>query len=397
MGDPEEYRDEDEVAEWRQRDPIARFARRCLPRAASCDEEDADGDRTRRSSSEVDAGGRLRAREPDPGERRRCAKTSTPDSRESELSLRPQALNEALREEMARDETVCVLGEDIAVWARRRSSASPRGLLDRFGAERVRDTPISEEGIVGPAVGAAVTGTRPVAELMYLDFVGLAMDQIVNQAAKLRYMFGGKARVPMVAARAGGAGRGNAAQHSQSLEAWFVHIPGLKVVVPATPGDAKGLLKSAIRDDNPVIFLEHKVLYATKGDVPEDDYVVPFGQAAMRARGRRRDLRRDPYDGPARPGGRRDSGAGGRDRVEVIDPRTLVPLDVDTIVESVETHRSSGDRPRGRTSAAGSPARSRCRSANAPSTTSTPRSSGSPAERADPLQPRARTGRHSPG
>jgi acetoin:2,6-dichlorophenolindophenol oxidoreductase subunit beta len=246
-----------------------------------------------------------------------------------------QALNEALHEEMDRDEAVWVLGEDIAA-GRGGIFGVTRGLLDRFGAERVRNTPLSEEIIVGTAVGAAVTGTRPVAELMYLDFVGLAMDQIVNQAAKLRYMFGGKARVPMVLRAQEGAGRGNAAQHSQSLEAWFVHIPGLKVVVPATPADAKGLLKSAIRDDNPTIFLEHKVLYASKGDVPEDEHVVPFGQAAVRRRGD--DVTFVGIHTMVQRGLDAAELLAQEDEiaVEVIDPRTLVPLDVDTIVESVK-------------------------------------------------------------
>jgi pyruvate/2-oxoglutarate/acetoin dehydrogenase E1 component len=246
-----------------------------------------------------------------------------------------QALNEALHEEMGRDESVWVLGEDIAA-GRGGIFGVTRGLLDRFGAERVRNTPLSEEIIVGTAVGAAVTGTRPVAELMYLDFVGLAMDQIVNQAAKLRYMFGGKARVPMVLRAQEGAGRGNAAQHSQSLEAWFVHIPGLKVVVPATPADAKGLLKSAIRDDNPTIFLEHKVLYASKGDVPEDDYVVPFGQAAVRRGGD--DVTFVGIHTMVQRGLEAAEVLAREDEIEleVIDPRTLVPLDIDTIVESVK-------------------------------------------------------------
>src|ERR1044072_6832659 len=195
-----------------------------------------------------------------------------------------QALNEALHEEMGRDDSVGVLGEDIAA-GRGGIFGVPRGLLDRFGAERVRNTPLSEEIIVGTAVGAAVTGTRPVAELMYLDFVGLGMDQMVNQAAKLRYMFGGKARVPMVLRAQEGAGRGNAAQHSQSLEAWFVHIPGLKVVTPSTPADAKGLLKTAIRDDNPLVFPEHKVLYFSKGLAPADEHLVPFGVADIKRPG----------------------------------------------------------------------------------------------------------------
>jgi pyruvate/2-oxoglutarate/acetoin dehydrogenase E1 component len=246
-----------------------------------------------------------------------------------------QALNEALHEEMARDESVWVLGEDIAA-GRGGIFGVTRDLLDRFGPERVRNTPLSEEIIVGTAVGAAVTGSRPVAELMYLDFVGLAMDQIVNQAAKLRYMFGGKARVPMVLRAQEGAGRGNAAQHSQSLEAWFVHVPGLKVVVPATPADAKGLLKTAIRDDNPTIFLEHKVLYFSKGDVPEEDYSIPFGQAAIRRAGH--DATFVGVHTMVQRGLEAAEILAHEDEIslEVIDPRTLVPLDIETIVDSVK-------------------------------------------------------------
>src|SRR5437879_10124937 len=197
-----------------------------------------------------------------------------------------EALNEALREEMRRDPAVFVMGEDVAVWGGGGVFSVTRGLVEEFGAERVRDTPISEEAIAAVAVGAAATGSRPVAEIMYVDFIGLAMEPIVNQAAKLRYMFGGKAKVPMVLRAQEGAGRGNAAQHSQSLEAWFCHIPGLKVVTPSTPADAKGLLKSAIRDDNPVIFLEHKVLYFSKGPVPsEPEFLVPLGVADINRAG----------------------------------------------------------------------------------------------------------------
>src|ERR671927_246455 len=196
-----------------------------------------------------------------------------------------EALNEALREEMRRDSSVLVMGEDVAVWGGGGIFGVTKGLVEEFGTERVRDTPISEEAIAAVAVGAAATGSRPVAEIMYVDFIGLAMEPIVNQAAKLRYMFGGKARVPIVIRAQEGAGRGNAAQHSQSLEAWFCHIPGLKVVTPSTPADAKGLLKSAIRDDNPVIFLEHKVLYFSKGPVPEEEYTVPLGVADVKREG----------------------------------------------------------------------------------------------------------------
>ena len=244
-----------------------------------------------------------------------------------------QALRDALREEMQRDPDVFLIGEDIGVHGG--AFGVSRGLLDEFGPQRVVTTPISEAAIVGAAVGAAVVGCRPVAEIMYMDFITIAMDQIVNQAAKMRYMFGGKARLPLVIRTPGGAGRGNAAQHMQSLEAWFVHVPGLKVAMPSTPRDAKGLLKSSIRDDNPVIFVENKLLYATQGEVPHGEYLIPLGQAEIKRPGRDvtvvatsrmvllalRAAQRLAEEGI---------------EVEVIDPRTLVPLDIETIVESVK-------------------------------------------------------------
>src|SRR5919109_693901 len=193
-----------------------------------------------------------------------------------------QALNMALREEMRRDERVFCLGEDI----KDSTYGVTRGLYDEFGPRRVIGTPISEAAIAGAALGAAAVGLRPVAEFMYMTFMMCAMDQLVNQAAKMKYMFGGKAVLPIVYRTMAGAGRANAAQHTQSLEAWFSHAPGVKVVMPATPYDAKGLLKTAIRDDNPVVFVENKVLYATaKEQVPDDDYTIPFGQAAVRREG----------------------------------------------------------------------------------------------------------------
>jgi pyruvate dehydrogenase E1 component beta subunit len=246
-----------------------------------------------------------------------------------------EALNEALREEMRRDAAVFVMGEDVAVWGGGGIFGVTKGLVEEFGPERVRDTPISEEAIAAVAVGAAATGSRPVAEIMYVDFIGLAMEPIVNQAAKLRYMFGGKARVPLVIRAQEGAGRGNAAQHSQSLEAWFCHIPGLKVVTPSTPADAKGLLKSAIRDDNPVIFLEHKALYFTKGSVPEGDLTIPLGVADIKRVGRDVTVVGvHTMVGKALQAAEQlaDEGI----ELEVVDPRSLVPLDEVAIVESVK-------------------------------------------------------------
>ena len=246
-----------------------------------------------------------------------------------------EALNEALRQEMRRDSTVFVMGEDVAGWGGGGVFGVTRGLAEEFGAERVRDTPISEEAIAAVAIGAAATGSRPVAEIMYVDFIGLAIEPIVNQAAKLRYMFGGKARVPVVIRAQEGAGRGNAAQHSQSLEAWFCHIPGLKVVTPSTPADAKGLLITAIRDDNPVIFLEHKVLYFTKGPVPTGDYAIPLGQADIKRVGRDVTVVGiHTMVGKALEAAEQLAAEG--IELEVIDPRSLVPLDEATIIESVK-------------------------------------------------------------
>jgi pyruvate/2-oxoglutarate/acetoin dehydrogenase E1 component len=243
------------------------------------------------------------------------------------------ALNEALHEEMARDPRVFVLGEDVGRYGG--VLQVTRGLLDKYGEKRVRDAPISEAGIMGVAVGAAMTGMRPVAEIMYIDFSALAMDQIANQAAKARYMFGGKVHVPLVMRTQGGGGRGNAAQHSQSLEMWYVHVPGLIVVQPSTPYDAKGLLKSAIRNDNPVIFIEHKLLYNTTGPVPDEEYLIPIGVA---------DVKREGTDVTIVATSRMVlfalSAAGALAQrgveVEVIDPRTLKPLDLETIVRSVQ-------------------------------------------------------------
>jgi len=243
-----------------------------------------------------------------------------------------EAIIEAMAEEMARDKSVFLLGEDIAQFGG--SYKTTVGLLDKFGPERVRNTPIAEQGIVGTALGAALMGLRPVAELMYIDFSAVAMDQIVNQVAKVRYMFGGKAKTALVIRTQGGAGRSSAAQHAQSLEAWFVHVPGLKVVMPSTPYDAKGLLKSAIRDDDPVFFIEHKLLYLQKGPVPEEEYTVPLGVAEVKREGRDATIvATSSMVGKSLQAAEELAKEG--ISCEVVDPRTLFPLDKETILASV--------------------------------------------------------------
>jgi pyruvate dehydrogenase E1 component beta subunit len=265
-----------------------------------------------------------------------------------EAATLSQALRQAIIEEMQRDDSVVLLGEDIGVLGGAYTVTS--GMLEMFGGQRVRDTPISETAIVGAAVGAAMTGLRPVAEIQFNDFLACAMDQVCNQAAKLRFMMGGQVKIPIVIRAPIGA-VGRAAQHSQSLEAWFMHTPGLKVVLPSTPYDAKGLLKTAIRDDSPVMFFEHKLLYGARSPggkaatavgsltaafrpAPADDYTVPFGVADIKREGKdvtvvatgfmvhqalqaARELEREGID------------------VEVLDPRTLVPLDKEAILNSV--------------------------------------------------------------
>lgn len=245
-----------------------------------------------------------------------------------------QALNEALREEMNRDSRVFLMGEDVGKLGGVYTVS--RGLYEVFGQERIRDTPVSEAAIVGVALGAAIVGMRPVAELMYMDFTALSMDQIVNHVAKFRYMYGGgKACVPLVIRTQVGYGRGVGSQHSQSLEAWFAHIPGLKVVIPSNPADAKGLLKSSIRNDNPVLFVEHTMLYFKKGPVPEGEYTIPLGSAQVVREGS--DVTLICYGLMVE---RCLEAATELERhsmsAEVIDLRTVSPLDLDTMVESVK-------------------------------------------------------------
>ena len=243
-----------------------------------------------------------------------------------------QALHEALDEEMTRDPNVFVMGEEVGVWGGAYNVTA--GLLEKWGEGRIIDTPISEAAIGGAAVGAAVTGCRPVAEFMYSDFMGIAMDQIVNQAAKNRYMFGGAAKLPITYRAPFGAGTGNAAQHTQSLEAWFAHVPGLKVVTCSTPHDAKGLLKASIREDNVVVFFEHKAIYSMRGPVPEHEYTIPLGVADVKREGRDVSVvtyaRQVHYALEAA-----EMLAGEGIDVEVVDIRTLYPLDVDAILTSV--------------------------------------------------------------
>jgi pyruvate dehydrogenase E1 component beta subunit len=250
-----------------------------------------------------------------------------------EVTVR-DALREALREEMQRDNKVFLLGEDIGrFWGG--AFGVTKGLADEFGDERVRDTPISESAIIGVGVGAAITGMRPVAEIMFGDLTALAMDQICNQAAKIRYMFGGQANVPLVIRTPFGAGVNIASHHSQSLEAWFMHTPGLYVVTPSTPYDAKGLLKTAIRGNDPVFFVEHKLLYPLKGTIPEEDFTVPFGVADVKREGNDVTIFATlimVHKALAAAEKLNKEGIS----AEVVDPRTLSPLDKATLVKSVK-------------------------------------------------------------
>ena len=244
-----------------------------------------------------------------------------------------EAIREAITEEMDWDKKEFLIGEDIGVYGG--AFKVYKGLLDKYGPGRVINTPISEAAIIGAAIGAALTGYRPIAEIMFIDFAALAMDQITNQAAKIHFMSGGSIDVPLVIRTQGGVGKGLSAQHSQSLESWFYHIPGLKVIMPSTANDAKGLLKTAVRDNSPVIFIEHKMIYPIKGPVPEKEYTIPFGKADIKRKGK--DITIFAYADMVL----RSLEAAGeleRDGVdcEVIDPRTLVPLDINALINSVK-------------------------------------------------------------
>jgi 2-oxoisovalerate dehydrogenase E1 component len=338
-----DYRTKEEEREWMERDPVARFETRLL------DDGTATSLRLKelreRVELELDEAVRFAEVSAEPTVALLDEVVYAPHVSVREAAPPPgmreitfaQALNEALLGEMERDDRVFVMGEDVGLIGG--IFGVTRGLRERFGEDRVRDTPISEATFLGAGVGAAICGARPVVEIQIFDFVALTMDQIVNQAAKFRFMLGGKPTVPLVIRGPQGGGIRLAAQHSQCLEAWFTHVPGLVVVAPSTPYDAKGLLATAIRDDNPVVFLEHKALYAVKGPVPAETYALPLGRADVKRRGS--DVTVVAIQGMvaralAAAGELEKSGVS----VEVIDPRTLVPLDEAVILESVaRTHR----------------------------------------------------------
>jgi pyruvate/2-oxoglutarate/acetoin dehydrogenase E1 component/TPP-dependent pyruvate/acetoin dehydrogenase alpha subunit len=352
--DPRAYRTKEEEAEWKARDPIPSFAA-WLAETGVCTEEEIDAleeqvedaidaatqfalDSAMPPAEEVErfvyapfqwtAADYAREREL----REKCRAADNGATEGFRRILYREALVEAAREEMLRDPRVFIMGEDVGLYGG--AYGATRELFEEFGQERVRDTPISEATIGGAAVGAAMAGMRPIAEIMYVDFTPLAMDQIANQGAKNRYMFGGKTTVPIVIRTEGGAGRSIAAHHSQSLEALWTHFPGIYVVMPSTPFDAKGLLKAAIRDDNPVMFIEHKMLYGIEGLVPEEDYVIPFGVADVKRQGS--DVTVITYSRMVhRSLEAAEKLAEEGISVEVIDLRTLKPLDMDTISESV--------------------------------------------------------------
>ena len=347
--DPRKYRTKEEEQGWRDRDPVRVFARRLLEMDIATQEELDAVEECAVHAIEAATAFALESPMPDPAEVEEdvyVVSPPTPAEVEAERRLRErvrtdpsvpkkrywEALRDGMREEMLRDPRVFVMGEDVGLYGG--AYGATRGLFDEFGRERVMDTPISEALIGGAAVGAAMTGMRPVAEIMYVDFTPLAMDQIANQGAKNRYMFGGKTAVPMVIRTEGGAGRSIAAHHSQSLEALWTHFPGIYVVMPATPYDAKGLLKAAIRNDNPVMFIEHKMLYGVEGPVPEEDYVVPLGVADVKREGS--DVTIVSYSRMVlRALEAAEELAKQGISAEVVDLRSLKPLDLETVVASV--------------------------------------------------------------
>jgi len=348
--DPRAYRTREEEAEWKERDAIGRLRDDLVAVNLLSEVEYDQMDEAVQAKLDAAMAYSNASPEPDPAETYTDVyaplKTTAADvAAEAALRARvrsdpnmrqipyAQALVEALREEMIRDKRVFVFGEDVGLYGG--AYGATRGLIDEFGGWRVLDSPISEATIGGAAVGAAMAGMRPVAEIMYVDFTPLAMDQIANQGAKNRYMFGGKTTVPMVIRTEGGAGRAIAAHHSQSLESLWTHFPGIYVVMPSTPYDAKGLLKAAIRDDNPVMFIEHKMLYKEKGPVPEEDYIIPLGVADVKREGK--DVTLITYSRMVlRSLEAAELLAQEGIDVEVIDLRTLKPLDIDTITTSVK-------------------------------------------------------------
>jgi len=348
--DPRAYRTKEEEAEWKGRDPIPAYAAQLVKEKVATQAEVEAIEAAARLAIDVATDFAFSSPLPPVEELEHHVYapfhwTARDVEREAELRGRVraagpgtrkirywQAIQEALREEMIRDPKVFLMGEDIGIYGG--AYGATRGLIEEFGDERVRDTPISEATIGGAAVGAAMAGLRPVAEIMYVDFTPLAMDQIANQGAKNRYMFGGKTTVPMVIRTEGGAGRNIAAHHSQSLEALWTHFPGIYVVMPATPYDAKGLLKAAIRDDNPVMFIEHKMLYGIEGLVPDEDYIIPYGIADVKREGK--DVTLITYSRMVhRALEAAEKLATEGISVEVIDLRTLKPLDMDTVAASV--------------------------------------------------------------
>jgi 2-oxoisovalerate dehydrogenase E1 component len=331
-----EYRTKQEELEWMEKDPVGRVERRLVDLGMT--EVQLKGLR-QRVEGEMEAAVAYGVESPEPTVEVMEAAVYAPHPQVREPASRrgpeitfAEALNAALRQEMERDERVFLMGEDVGLIGG--IFQVSRGLRERFGEGRVRDTPISEPSFVGMGVGAAVAGMRPVVEIQIWDFVAMTMDQIVNQAAKIRYMLGGRPTVPLVIRGPQGGGIRLAAQHSQSLEAWFCHVPGLVVVAPSTPYDAKGLLATAIRDDNPVIFLEHKMLYPTRGEVPEGEYLIPLGKADVKRAGTDVTLVATQMMVPRALAVAQELAAEGIS-VEVIDPRTLVPLDEAAILESV--------------------------------------------------------------
>jgi len=336
-GDVYSYRHDEEVEQWKEKCPIANFRGKLLDEGISTEEELDAIDKSVEEAVKAAVQFAEDSPEPDPETVKENVFSSEPVAETTAVSGEIQettlaeTIQQTLREEMERDENVVVLGEDVTIGI----FGVTGGLLEEFGEDRVLDTPISENVIAGASVGAAMTGLRPVAEIEFSDFLTCCMDPIMNQAAKLRFMTGGQVKMPLVIRTNGGAGVSAAAQHSQSIEALLMHVPGLVIAVPSTPRDARGLLKTAIRSDNPVLFFEHKTMYFNSGEVPQDDYMIPFGKAEIKRRGN--DVTFVAVSAmviKALSVAERLQEEG--ISVEVIDPRTLAPLDKQTIIESVK-------------------------------------------------------------